>query len=110
MSSLTTLMEEAGYKEITTYASDFDNAEMLGAKAILDTYNKALEEAKDDYRYLTELCMVLKHKVVKWLDQKDKTISKLYYDLFIDISFHASCTLRDDELEYFIDSPFLYSD
>ena len=107
MSSLTTLMEKVGYKEITTYASDFDNADMLGAKAIMDTYNKAFEEAKDDYRYLTELHMVLEYKCVKWLDQRDTTISKLYYDLFLDTSFHASCTLRDDELEYFIDSPFI---
>lgn len=110
MSSLTTLMEKVGYKEITTYASDFDNADMFGAKAIMDTYTKAFEEAKDDYRYLTELNMVLKHKCVKWLDQKNKARFELYYDLLIDVAFHASCTLRDDELEYFLDSPFLYSE
>lgn len=107
MSSLTSLLDGTDYGEITSYASDFDNAEMFGATAIMDTYNEVFEEAKNDYRYLTELVMVLNYKSWKWFYKKDRTISKLYYDLFEEVSLYASCTLADDELEYYFDRPHI---
>lgn len=110
MSSMTSLLNRTDYKEITTYASDFDNAEMFGAEAIKDTYIKAFEEAKDNYKYLTELDMVLNYKFWKWFDKKDRTISKLYFDLFADVSLYASCLLKGDEFEYYINSPYLRSE
>lgn len=105
MSSLTTLLNGVDYEEITTYASDFDNADMFGAIAIMDTYKKAFEEAKDDYRYLTELVMVLKYKFWKWFYRKDRTVAQLYADLHKDASYYALENLEGDELEYYYNRP-----
>ena len=109
MSSMTALMNETDYKEITTYASDFDNAEMLGTKAILDTYNRVSEQAKDNYKYLTELVMVLYYKFWKWFYLTDGITYKLYYALFVDASDYASYTLEADEFEYYINKPHIHA-
>ena len=109
MSSMTELMNETDDKEITSNASDFDNAEMLGAKAILDTYNRVFEEAKDNYKYLTELVMVLYYKFWKWFYLVDSTTYKLYHALFVNASDYASYTLEAEEFEYYINKPHIHA-
>ena len=51
-----------GYKPITTYYRDFSIADKFGKKAILETYKKAVQYAKLNYKYLTELVMALNWK------------------------------------------------
>ena len=56
-------MEEAGYKVQTTFWEDFTIADFFGVKAIQDTFDRAFGEWKKDYKYLTELILVLNHKI-----------------------------------------------
>lgn len=51
-----------GYKPITTFYTDFSIAEPFGESAIKDTYERAFKIWKSDYKYLTELVMVLNWK------------------------------------------------
>ena len=51
--------ELTGYKPVTTFYQDFSIAEKYGIDGIKDTYQRAFEEWKDDYKFLTELVMVL---------------------------------------------------
>lgn len=44
-----------GYKPITTFFTDFSIADNFGESAVIDTYNRAFEYWKSDYKYLTEL-------------------------------------------------------
>ena len=55
--------EETGYKPFTTFWQDFSIADTYGLQAIQDTFNRAFDEWKEDYKYLTELVLVLNHKI-----------------------------------------------
>lgn len=50
----------------TTFWDDFSIADAFGVGAIKDTYNRAFKEWKSDYRYLTDLVIVLNHKCWYW--------------------------------------------
>ena len=54
-------LQNFGYETITTYFDDFTIAERFGEKAIKETYKMAM--INTDYKMLTELCMVLNHKI-----------------------------------------------
>lgn len=56
-------MRENGYELQTTFWSDFSIADQFGLPAVRDTFRRAFEEWKGDYKYLTELVLVLNHKI-----------------------------------------------
>lgn len=55
-------MRENGYELQTTFWEDFSIADRFGLSAIQDTFKRAFEEWKNNYKYLTELILVLNHK------------------------------------------------
>ena len=55
-------MSENGYTVQTTFWEDFTIADLFGLSAIRDTYNRAFKEWNEDYKFLTELVLVLNHK------------------------------------------------
>lgn len=89
-----------GYKPITTFWDDFSIAEKFGTDAIIDTYERAFNEWKSDYKYLTELVMVLNWKIWEWYE-KDVALSKVYNDLWEKLDAWAYENLKGDELTYF---------
>lgn len=101
MSSLTTVFEENGYVEQTTFASDFDIADVFGIEAIMDTFKRAFAEWKKDYKYLTELVMVLNFKCWQWYYRGNHTISKVYEELYEKADEYASTHLKGDRLSYY---------
>lgn len=56
-------MRENGYELQTTFWEDFSIADRFGLSAIQDTFKRAFEEWKNNYKYLTELILVLNHKI-----------------------------------------------
>lgn len=92
--------EEMGYKPITTFWSDFSIAENFGAEAVKDTFKRAFLEWRDKYKYLTELVMVLNHKIWQWYEHDDN-LSRLYNDLWCQADCYAGENLKGEELEYF---------
>ena len=44
-----------GYTQITTFYSDFSIADNFGINEVKDTYKRAFESWKSNYKYLTEL-------------------------------------------------------
>ena len=57
--------EETGYKPFTTFWQDFSIADVFGKEAVMDTFQRAFEEWKNNYVFITELVMVLNHKIKK---------------------------------------------
>ena len=57
---------ETGYKPMTTFWQDFSIADAFGVAAVEDTFKRAFNEWKGNYKYLTELVMVLNHKIAQW--------------------------------------------
>lgn len=89
-----------GYKPITTYYRDFSIADSFGKEAILETYEKAVQYAKLNYKYLTELVMALNWKL--WEHEKQPALCKLYCDLFYTLEAYAHNTLKGEELSYYL--------
>ena len=57
-------------------------------------------EWKDNHVYLTELVMVLNHKIWQWYETND-AIARLYDTLWREADLWAQENLKDEELEYF---------
>lgn len=89
-----------GYKQITTLFEDFGIAEHFGKSAIMDTYTRAFKGWKHNYKYLTELVMVLNWK--SWEHFENPMLCNLYADLFYKARGYAMTHLKGEELSYFI--------
>ena len=86
----------------TTFWDDFTIADAFGLNAIQDTFDRAFNEWKSDYKYLTDLVMVLNHKI--WFCyKKDDSIAKLYNTLLMKADGYAVNNLTGDELNYFLE-------
>lgn len=94
-------MLEAGYELKTTFWDDFTIADGAGEPAVLDTYNRAFAEWRGNYIYLTELVLVLNHKI--WQHYKsDKSLARLYDKLWRMCDEWAIENLKSNELEYYL--------
>lgn len=72
-------MQENGYDLITTFWEDFSIADKYGVAGVKDTYKRAFSEWEDDYKFFTELTLVLNHKTIgmwMWGDVKGYVLEK----------------------------------
>lgn len=95
-------MAENGYELQTTFWSDFSIADRFGLSAIRDTFDRAFEEWKENYKYLTELVLVLNHKIWQYFETR-RDIASLYNFLWEKTCQYAVENLKDDELSYYYD-------
>lgn len=95
-----TIEEMTGYKPITTFYTDFSIADKLGVDAIKDTYKRVFQEWKYDYKYITELVMVLNWKLWRWYGKNDE-LSMLYDSLWKATDGWCIDNLKGKELEYY---------
>jgi len=93
-------MIETDYQPKTTFWMDFSIADKFGIAAIKDTYNRAFKEWKNNHVYLTELVMVLNHKIWQWYE-KNEAVARVYNDLWEEADLYAQENLHGEELEYF---------
>ena len=96
-----TMAEEIGYQPKTTFWQDFTIADRFGEKAVKDTYKRAFNEWKDNYEYLTELVLVLNHKIWEHYERKEHTLARLYDKLWKDTDAYACKNLKGEELRYY---------
>lgn len=90
-----------GYKQITTFYSDFGIAEFFGLNAVKDTYKNAFASWKYDYKYLTELVMVLNWKI--WEHYKtNEELANVYQSLYYKARTYALDNLKGMELDYYL--------
>jgi hypothetical protein len=95
-----TIQEETGYKPITTFYTDFSMADKFGLDAIKDTYKRAFNEWKSNYKYITELCMVMNWKCWAWY-RRDIKKSELYGNLYYELDDWCRNNLKGEELDYY---------
>ncbi len=89
-----------GYETITSFWSDFTIADRFGVGAIKDTYKRAFNEWKDNYKYLTELVMVLNWKIWQF-HEKNNQYAEVYNKLWEEADAYACNNLKGDEAAYF---------
>lgn len=76
--------QEFGYDVITTFWDDFAIADRFGVNAVIDTYNRSFDSWKTDYKYMTELSLVLNHRL--WMlynKYGDCPLTRTYNDLWL---------------------------
>ena len=96
-----TIEEQTGYKPITTFYTDFSIADKFGVSGIKSTYENAFRSWKNNYKYITELAMVLNWKCWRWYQINDE-YSRLYTDLFHQLDEWIMNNLKGEELDYYI--------
>nr|UWF98323.1 MAG: hypothetical protein [Bacteriophage sp.] len=70
-------MKEVGYDLMTTFWEDFSIADKYGVPGIKDTYKRAFNEWKGNYKFFTELVIVLNHKIWQHYEG-DRELAALY--------------------------------
>lgn len=90
-----------GYKCITTFWDDFAIADHFGLAAVKDTFNRAFKGWRRDYKYLTELVIVLNHRCWMHYNNGRMEFPKLYADLYHKANDWAGENLEKEEYEYF---------
>lgn len=89
-----------GYVMTTTFWDDFSIADRFGVPAIKDTFKRAFNEWKGNHIYLTELVIVLNHKIWQHYEMKPD-YAKLYNDLWEKADHYACTHLKGEELTFF---------
>lgn len=91
-----------GYRPLTTFWDDFTIADQFDKDGIMDTYQHAFNEWKSDYKYLTELILVLNWKCWEKYETGNAELSELYGSLFYQAQDWAYDNLQDEELSYLL--------
>lgn len=94
------ITELTGYVPKTTFWQDFSIADNFGISAVRDTYTRAMGEWKENHIFLTELVMVLNHKIWQHF-QTNQPLARVYDELWRDADSYAVNHLTGDEMEYF---------
>ena len=89
-----------GYEAKTTFWEDFTIADRFGIDAVKDTFKRAMDEWKDNYVYLTELVLVLNHKIWQYYTEYP-ALADVYNELWQEADDYALENLKDEELDYF---------
>lgn len=84
----------------TTFRQDFTIADRFGINAVKDTFERAFNEWKGDYRYLTDLVITLNHKIFEHYDGNEP-LAKVYNALWVKADNYACNNLKGEELAYF---------
>lgn len=85
----------------STFYADFSVADVYGEKAIQDTYNRAFNEWKGDYKMLTELVAALNHKIWFWFEAGIEDYATLYDRLYKEADAYGVDNLKGEELAHF---------
>ena len=100
---LNSMCSMTGYSPLTTFWEDFSIADAFGKDAIIDTYDRAFKEWKSNYKYITELCMILNWKCWEHHEKNRMELSELYSDLFYKLKDWCYDNLKGEELNYFFE-------
>lgn len=95
------ITEFSGYEPMTTFWQDFSIADKFGDDAIEDTFKRIKAEWKGDYKFWTELCLVLNHKIWQW-HGRDNQKARLYDRLWREADA-MTAEWTDEEQEYYFE-------
>lgn len=93
-------MQENGYDLITTFWEDFSIADKYGVAGVKDTYKRAFSEWEDDYKFFTELTLVLNHKIWQHYESNRELVA-LYDRLWREADEYAMNNFKGEELDYY---------
>ena len=89
-----------GYEMETTFWNDFCIADRFGISAVKDTFKRAFKNWKNNAVYLTELVLVLNHKIWQHY-QSNEALARVYNDLWEEADLYATENLQGEDLSFF---------
>lgn len=92
----------SGYEVRTTFWEDFTIAERLGIDAIEDTYNRAFEAWRENTEYITELAIVLNHRLWMHYDADRQGLARVYDELWRACDMWCVENLKGEDYNYYI--------
>lgn len=94
--------KEFGYECITTFWDDFAIAEKFGGiSGVKDTFNRAFKEWKGNYKFLTELVIVLNRRCWMYYNKGQQSLSDVYSKLYNKARDYALDNLEGEEFDYY---------
>ena len=89
-----------GYKPQTTFWEDFCIADAYGAEAVIDTYRRAFKAWHDNTAYVTELVLVLNHKI--WQHYKtNRPLAAIYDKLWKECDAWCLDNFKGEDADYY---------
>lgn len=88
-----------GYEPTTTLYTDFSEADEAGPDAIRKLFTKAFRKGKQDYKYLSELVLVLWWKAREHYEDREKW--PVYRDLHFKAWNYCEETLCGEEYDFY---------
>lgn len=85
----------------STFYADFSVADFYGEKAIQETFNRAFNGWKSNYKMFTELVAVMNHKLWFWYECGITEYSKLYDKLYKKADVYGCNAFKGEEAKYF---------
>lgn len=96
------MYELNGYEVQTTYYQDFTIADAFGVDAVKDTYKQAFKEWKHNVVYLTEIVLVLNHKIWEHHYKNNTGLMIAYDTLWKEADKYCMTVLSDEDLDYYL--------
>lgn len=96
------MMELNGYDVQTTFYSDFTIADYYGVDAVKDTYENAFKSWKSNIVYLTELVLVLNHKIWEHHHHNNSGLMAAYDTLWKKADEWCMNNLNDEDIQYYL--------
>ena len=92
-----------GYETQTTLYQDFTIADAFGVDAVEDTYNRVFKSWKESVEFMTELSLVLNHKIWEHHHKQDTALMITYDTLWKKHDEWCMSALSDEDIKYYID-------
>lgn len=96
------MKELNGYEVQTTLYQDFTIADHFGVEAVEDTYKRVFKEWKHSAEFMTELSLVLNHKIWEYHHKQDHALMITYDTLWKKHDEWCMAALSDEDIEYYI--------
>ena len=97
-----TMLELNGYETKTTFYSDFTIADAFGVSAVIDTFDRSFESFGSNVVYMTEMSIVLNHKLWHHYHTGNEALLNVYDMLWKKLDEYCVNTFKGDDLSYFL--------
>lgn len=94
-------MRYPGYEMKTTFHQDFAIAEAFGTDAVRDTYERAFDEWHGNVEYITELSMVLNHRLWLHYEKGETALADLYDVLWRELDAWCIENFKGEDASYY---------
>lgn len=96
------LSRSTDYRSISDYWDRYSIAEKESLDAVKIVNKAIFEEAKDDYKLITEMALVLIYKIVDCNEKPSKKrLCGFYRDFYEEVNSYAVTHLKANKLDYY---------